>query len=115
MKKILVIVLVAFSGIVFGTDLGNKFDVDFNTIGETSVSVSLKKELKDKITIKVLSADRNLVFHSETIKKQTEFKKQYDFASLSHDDYIISVSNGSYVFEKTIKIDDKASLKLSRF
>ena len=106
MKKFLVIVMVAASSIVFGADRGNEFDVDFNTIDQTSISVSLKKELKDKVTIKVLSANRRLTIHAETIKKTTEFKKRYDFSSLKEDNYIISVSNGYYVYEKSIRIDE---------
>lgn len=106
MRKILVIAMVAFSSIVFGADRGNEFDVDFSTINQSSISVSLKKEFKDKVTIKVLSADRRLTIHAETIKKTTEFKKRYDFSSLKNDNYIISVSNGYYVYEKTIKIDE---------
>ena len=71
MKKYLVIAMVMVSSIVFAADTANKFEVDFSTINGSSLSVSLTKELKDKVTIKVLTSDRQLVLHTETIKNQT--------------------------------------------
>ena len=105
MKRILVIAMVVLSGTVFGTP-DNTFDVNFDTESKNTISVSLKKERNDRVTIQVLTADRFMTIHKETIKGETEFKKRYDFSSLKDDNYIISVSNGVYVYEKTIRIDE---------
>jgi len=106
MKRILTIILVVFSGIVFGGNPDKTFEVDFSTSSIEAVKLSLRKDIKDRVTIEVLSSDRTQLIHREIVKKQEEFVKQYDFSSMKDDVYIISVTNGSYVYEKTLRIDE---------